>query len=204
MDLATGCDLGDAETQKPINHDLETCEVLVTILQPNCRSVGKLSYVNSVHHADTWNAHLMEDLPHIRYCGEVALKQMELGRYWIREQPAGSWIDTITPWPEAVAKHVTDQRMDQCATGAKDCYGMPVKKATDWTTNHECLVRHMDVYTCDGTHYHGNPTGKALENMKLYSWKLSGVVVTGIQALKTELRNSIYPCLLYTSDAADE
>ena len=39
LDFSTQCDLGDPETQKAINHYLEICYVMVTVLQPNCRSV---------------------------------------------------------------------------------------------------------------------------------------------------------------------
>ena len=57
LDLVTGCDLGDPTTQTAINHYLDTCHVLVTILQPEV------------------------DLPHPQYCGKVALKQMQSDRF---------------------------------------------------------------------------------------------------------------------------
>eukprot|EP00974_Lingulodinium_polyedra_P063531 6133876-Lingulodinium_polyedra.AAC.1 len=77
-------------------------------------------------HYDTWNNHHVQDLPHIQYCGQVALQQMEHGRYFIREEPAGTWIDHIECLDQ-VATHtdVVTQCMDQCMTGAKDEYGDP-------------------------------------------------------------------------------
>ena len=86
LDLITGCDLGDPMTQKAINHYLDVCYVMVTVLQPICRSV--MNY-------NTWNKHYQEDLPHLQYCGQVALKQMKMGRYFIREQLAGVQLDHI-------------------------------------------------------------------------------------------------------------
>ena len=47
LDLTTQCDLGTPATQKAINHYLEQCEVLVTVLQPNCWTVGRPSYFNA-------------------------------------------------------------------------------------------------------------------------------------------------------------
>ena len=95
LDLTTQCDLGDPTTQRAINHYLKTCHVLVAILQPNCRTVGRPSYFNAQVNPETWYKHHKEDRPHLKYCGEVAPLQMHLGRYFLREQPAGTWIDHI-------------------------------------------------------------------------------------------------------------
>eukprot|EP00974_Lingulodinium_polyedra_P083236 8058686-Lingulodinium_polyedra.AAC.1 len=72
------------------------------------------------------------------------MKQMEHGGYFIREQPAGTWIDHIEPWGQVVTHaDVVAQCMDQCVIGAKDEYGDPVQKPTEWTTNSETLIRPM-------------------------------------------------------------
>jgi len=44
LDLTTGCDIGDPTIQKAILHYLDTCYVMVVVLQPNCRSVGRNSF----------------------------------------------------------------------------------------------------------------------------------------------------------------
>eukprot|EP00974_Lingulodinium_polyedra_P042950 4124451-Lingulodinium_polyedra.AAC.1 len=65
---------------------------------------------------------------------------MNHGRYVIREQPAGTWIDHIEPWDQVVTHvDVVTQCMDQRTTGAQDQYGNPVKKPTEWTTDSETL-----------------------------------------------------------------
>eukprot|EP00974_Lingulodinium_polyedra_P006067 574221-Lingulodinium_polyedra.AAC.1 len=66
--------------------------------------------------------------------------------------------------------------MDQCMTGAKDEYGDPVKKRTEWTTNSDTLICPMRKYLCKGFRIHGHPTGASLEKLKQYSWKLCGAV----------------------------
>ena len=192
LDLNSGCDLGDPATQRAIDHYLETCHVLVTILQPNCRSVGKLAHFNMVMNYDTWHKHHEEDLPHISYCGRVALKQLRLKRYFLREQPAGTQMDQIDPWPMVRQdKSVLSTLMDQCAAGAVDEDGTPVRKRTEWTSNSQTLLEPMAILQCSGKHTHGDPCNRALEKLKVYPWKLCHAVVTGIKLLKKELTRSV-------------
>ena len=155
LDLTTGCDLGDPNTQKALNHYLDTCSVMVTVLQPNCRSVGSFAPYNSMMHYSTWNRHHQEDLPHLKYCGQIALKQMELGRYFLREQPAGTQLDHIAPWPEVQShESVMTQLMDQCMAGAQDDQGRPVQKTTEWTSNSPVLLRPFQQFNCNQSHVH--------------------------------------------------
>ena len=206
LDLVSGCDLGDPTTQKAINHYLDTCYVMVVILQPNCRSVGSFAAYNEMMYHDTWSRHHKEDLPHLQYCGEVALKQMQKGRFFLREQPAGTRLDYINPWPKVLAHgSVITQLMDQCMTGKKDDAGMPVQKTTEWTANSPHLLWPMQRLACDRSHTHGHPTGKALEKTKVYTWMLCNTIVTGVQDLKTYLGDAwkhapIYPTIGTGSD----
>ena len=73
LDLNTQCDLGDPATQKAIDHYLDVCHVRGAVLEPHCRSVGRPSYFNAKGNPFTWSNHFEEDLPHLRYCGKVAL-----------------------------------------------------------------------------------------------------------------------------------
>jgi len=191
LDLVTGCDLGDPTTQKAINHYLRTCYVMVTILQPNCRSVGSFASYNAVANRPTWLKHHREDLPHLSYCGEVALMQMRLGRFFLREQPAGTFLDYVDPWPQVQANEsVMTCLSDQCMAGAIDEYKVPVQKKTEFTANDLSLLKPLERLICNGAHQHATPTGKALEKLKVYPWKLCGVIVNGIQALKLSLQTS--------------
>ena len=87
---------------------------------------------------------------------------------------------------------VVTQSMDQCMAGCMTTDGTPVKKPTEWTANHEMLVKPMRNFMCDNRHYHAHPTGKELERLKLYPWKLCGAVVQGIQDLKRYLNQHNY------------
>ena len=89
---------------------------------------------------------------------------MQLGRFFLREQPAGTWIDYIHPWLEVQKDpKVKAQTMDQCMVGWKDDYEQEVKKPTEWTSNNETLVKPMRRFSCNGQHDHAHPNGKALE-----------------------------------------
>ena len=189
LDLVTGCDLGDPKVQEAVNHYLDTCYVLCAVLQPNCRSTGSFSHYNRVHNYNAWHKHHVEDLPHIRYCGHVALRQAKHERYWIREQPSGTTIDDIEPWP-AVWKYgnTVGIIIDQCAAGAVDSHQMPVQKPTEMTANEETLLRPLERMKCNRQHEHGTPTGKALERMRVYPWPLCTAIVKGILMLKTKLK----------------
>lgn len=136
----------------------------------------------------------MEDLPHLKYCGDVALQQIKHGRYFLREHPAGTQLDYINPWPEVQANEtVLTRLMDKCMTGAKDEYGTPVEKTTEWTSNSATLLKPMQKYQCNKRHFHGTPTGKSLERLKTYPWKLCEVAVAGVRDLKAELKAETYP-----------
>ena len=118
----------------------------------------------------------------------MAAHQRSLGRYWLREQPAGTWIDTIPPWNDAVCDPDVDRcLMHQCMAGCVDDWGIPVKKRTEWTANHQALLVYLKKFQCDGSHAHSTPTGKALEKLKHYPVGVCNAVVKGIIELKKDV-----------------
>ena len=194
LDLTTDVDLGDPQVQKAVNHFLDTCYVLVVLITPNCRSVGKNSYFNSKMHYDTWSTHHQEDLPHIRYCAEVALIQSQKGRWWIREQPAGSWMSQIHPWTEVEEDpNLVSVTMEQCAAGARDpSTGYHMEKKTTFSSNSDTLLGPLRKLRCDGTHYHSSPTGKDLEGMKVYPRRLCEALAKGIDLLQEKVHSLVH------------
>ena len=84
--------------------------------------------------------------------------------------------------------------------GAVDDDGWPVMKPTQWLANDPVLTLPMQKFKCNRQHQHSNPTGKALEKLKVYPWRLCGAVVTGIQLLKEKRARgaatlTIYPTI---------
>eukprot|EP00959_Pyramimonas_sp_CCMP1952_P381351 7990798-Pyramimonas_sp.AAC.1 len=98
LDTRAFVDLGEKEAQDAGMHSLDACFVKVVILQTSCRTTGLPSYFNAKVNYDTWHEHPKEDLPGIKLCGEVAARQTCLRRFYLREQPVGTWVDQIPPW----------------------------------------------------------------------------------------------------------
>eukprot|EP00959_Pyramimonas_sp_CCMP1952_P108414 2266942-Pyramimonas_sp.AAC.1 len=72
-------------------HYFDVCFVKVVVLQPGCRTTGLLSYFAAKVNYGTWHEHHKEDLPRIKFCGKVAVRQNDLRRFYLGEQPSGTW-----------------------------------------------------------------------------------------------------------------
>eukprot|EP00959_Pyramimonas_sp_CCMP1952_P008357 174753-Pyramimonas_sp.AAC.1 len=75
LDKTTCADLGDPSVQRAVDHYFAVCRVRVAVLQPSCRTTGPPSYYNYKANHSTWEQHHKEGLPHITYCGKIAVTQ---------------------------------------------------------------------------------------------------------------------------------
>eukprot|EP00959_Pyramimonas_sp_CCMP1952_P205696 4301586-Pyramimonas_sp.AAC.1 len=91
LDKRSDVDPGNKDVQDAVMHYRDVCFVNVVMQQPNCRTTGLPSYSNSQANFDALHEHHKEDLPHIKFCGKVALRQNDLRRFYSREQPLGTW-----------------------------------------------------------------------------------------------------------------
>eukprot|EP00959_Pyramimonas_sp_CCMP1952_P045467 949867-Pyramimonas_sp.AAC.1 len=87
LDKRSFVDLGNKNVQDAAMHYLGAYFVKVFILQPNCRATGLPSCFHAQVNYDTWHEHHKEDLPHTKFCGKVAIRQDDLRRLYLREQP---------------------------------------------------------------------------------------------------------------------
>eukprot|EP00959_Pyramimonas_sp_CCMP1952_P133038 2781332-Pyramimonas_sp.AAC.1 len=118
-------------------HYLDVCFVKVVMRKPSCRTTGLPSYFNAKVNCDIRHAHHIEDLPHIKFCGKVAVRQNDIRRFYLREQPVGTWVDQIPPWTTfAKDKGTCKVNVDQCATGLGDSHGVLIRKPTEIMANH--------------------------------------------------------------------
>eukprot|EP00959_Pyramimonas_sp_CCMP1952_P017552 372474-Pyramimonas_sp.AAC.1 len=124
---------------------------------PKCRTTGLPSFFNLQVNYGTWYEHHKEDLPHIKFCGEVALRQNALRRFYLREQAVGTWVDQIPPWiPLAKFKGTCKMKMDQCTTGLRGSHGVVVRKPTEIMANHRLLLIPLDRRRRAGHHKHAS------------------------------------------------
>ena len=183
LDKTCHVDLGNREVQRVVIHYLNTCTVTTVVLQPNCRTTRLPSYFNAQVNYETWLEHHKEDLPHITFCGVVATLQYDKDRYFLREQPTGTWVDEIEPWKILSCRdNLLKINIDQCMTGLKDSYGIPIKKPTEMYANHPALLDPFNKYKCDGSHYHSQVCNKELAAAAQYTHNMQNAIVSAVAA----------------------
>ena len=90
--------------------------------------------MNRVINPATWQYNFdTVDGPLAQFTGEVALEQLAGNLDFVNEQPAGSYLYHIAPWPE-VRRHprVVSVIFDQCQLGQRNSKGQHVKKPIEW------------------------------------------------------------------------
>ena len=97
FDLALGIDLGNPKEQARVLKYIYDNDVLVVSMAPSCRTVGPPSNVNASINHDTWAAHRLQDLPHLQFCGSIALIQLDRDRDFFAEHPYPTYLWYITP-----------------------------------------------------------------------------------------------------------
>ena len=97
-DLVTSCNLNDPEVQRAASHYLDTAGAAVAVMAPTCTPYGPLSNFNYVMHYDSWLESYRKASPHGKFCGRVAMRQLELDRDFMNEQPHPSWLYEEPPW----------------------------------------------------------------------------------------------------------
>eukprot|EP00959_Pyramimonas_sp_CCMP1952_P385727 8083902-Pyramimonas_sp.AAC.1 len=59
----------------------------------------------------------------------VTIRQNDLRRFYLREQPVGTWVGQIPPWTTlATCKGTCKVTMDQCTTGLRDSHGVLMRE----------------------------------------------------------------------------
>eukprot|EP00959_Pyramimonas_sp_CCMP1952_P399034 8361481-Pyramimonas_sp.AAC.1 len=118
-------------------HYLDVCFVKVVMLQFSCRTTGLPPFFSAELNYDMWHAHHKDDLPHILFCGKVAVRQTDLRRFYLREQPVGTWVDQLPPWTTlAKSRGTCKVNVGQCTTGLRDSHGALIRRSTEIMANH--------------------------------------------------------------------
>ena len=158
--------------------------------KPSCRRTGPSTDCNYCHYYETWYQHHEQDNPHIKFCAIVCLFQIKKRRAYLREQPRGTWVDQVEPWPEVLADpNCQKQCFDQCTTGAVNSWKEPVRKSTEMMSNRSEMLTPFKPYQCKGDHVHGQATGKDLKLLQHYTPTICNLVVDGLVLLKRALRS---------------
>merc|ERR1712051_726130 len=130
--------------------------------------------------------------------GTVATKQLNEGRHFICENPAGSALYQLEPWlilGEDPRIHRTI--MHQCAAGLVDPENrQPIKKPTEFWASDFCLIQQLSGMQCSCRVPHstleGRYKGMAKTHMaRVWPWRLAAAIANGVSALiRRQYRNS--------------
>ena len=159
----------------------------VCVAAPMCRSFGGLSRLNRVKHHSTWQKnHDTVDKPLAHFAGMVAEAQLSDGLDFVNEQPVGSALYEVNPWPE-ILKHprVSSINFDQCQLGQKNSNGISVKKPTQLVHSDENLIYYFKGLTCGrfpkrGNGIHAPLTGKEAHAARIWPWDFARRLAWGI------------------------
>ena len=153
-------------------------------MSPTCTPFGSWSNLNKVINYDRWHESYMQAAPHGRFCGTVAKLQIDSGRYFIIEQPAGSHLFEEPPWPYIMdTRMVFKCMMHQCMTGLRDSHGYLCMKPTMMVSNSIELLTPFLKFWCDGKHAHGT-TKKEQQH---WTPTMAQAIVDGIANLRTAI-----------------
>ena len=135
IDLVTGFDLCDQKQANLAWQYFRNNEVFCAVMAPVCGSYEPMATQNCEGKVR----------PLVRFCGHVAELQLEKSLHFIQEQPLGSWLYSVQPWPQ-ILRHaaVVQQSYDRCAAGLKVTFGKYkgyyIKKPSTMTASAEELV----------------------------------------------------------------
>ena len=192
FDLVTGFDLGSDRCQRSTRQYINDNEVMLVVMAPSCRALGPPSNVNYHINYESWAASYAEDLPHLQFCGSIAVLQIRKGIFLFAENPWPTWLTHVEPWPQ-VFNHpsVLAPVFDQCRLGLKSKRGTPVKKPTVGICNAEELAEPFMNLRCNcppNAHDEtwGAPGG--INALQVWTWRFAERIVKGAINLKQRLR----------------
>ena len=188
FDIICGFDVNDLETQKKVLTYFKLHKPLVAVMSPMCRPFGRHSNINYQHNYEGWKRSYDLAAPHGRFCGYIALVQIQNNRFFINEQPNPSYLYQEHPWPK-VLQHPTVMKeiVHQCMTGQTGPEGGLAYKPTGFVANSPYLLKPLVPFKCDKSHEHEQLDGGKADKCKLWTWTLARAIVSGILLLKTAL-----------------
>ena len=150
---------------------IEDNEVLVVVMVQRAERWGPARTSIRALNYDTWLKHYNEDMPHARFCGDMALLQVKKGRHFICENqfPTGLWYEL--PWPQVAQQPgVRAVVIDQCRVAQKAPDGKPIKKPTTLIASASELLEPFQNLRCHGRHTHATTWGHGPVLSKAQKW----------------------------------
>ena len=109
-----------------------------------------------------------------------------MGRYFLREQPAATWVDDIAPWNKLIqGEHVVKIIMGQCATGLKDSHCVLIKKPTEMMANDQSLLEPFARLRCSDNHENAVVSNTELAAAAQYTPQMQLAIVKAVRIAKS-------------------
>ena len=145
IDLRTGFDLANPQSQKKVLDILEKQQPTIVFMAPVCGPFSQLQNLNSPYVHDK----MKRAMPMIDFCIKVAEYQIKRGRYFIIENPQTSRIWYTKSFQGLLKQYDVDwDTLHMCAFGMKDPKGYYYYKPTSLMFNVPRDVMQVVFKTC--------------------------------------------------------
>jgi len=140
-------DFDDVSRRQEARRRLRIQRPMFLIGSPMCTAFSSWQHLNATRR-DPGIVHRewVRAMVHLRFVCELYQEQVDAGRYFLHEHPAGA-----TSWAEACIQELLSQPgvetavCDRCQYGQEDDRsGDPVKKPTKWMSNSQCIRESLE------------------------------------------------------------
>jgi len=210
MDLITGWDFTLARHREAAWNYVETHKPKLVIGSPECRMFSSLQHLNRKHWSEDREEQLVEAKRHIEFVVSMYKKQLEEGRYFLHEHPAGatSWdLDAIKKLQHETSVHLSIA--DQCQYGLKTWSSnkhkrdVAAKKKTKFMTNSAEIAQELSK-RCNSDHSHQQLVDGRAKHAAEYPEGLCRAIVRGlIVQLAADASQVKYLCSVRAGDVID-
>lgn len=173
---------------------VKTDKPMLLIGSPSCTAFCQWQALNAARHGrdnEKMEKLKIEAEAHVAFVCELYRIQLDAGRYFLHEHPAGA-----TSWQLECIRELRQQDSvervtgDQCQYGQADAAGDPIRKATGWMSNSEEVLRALSDKcpgrrnfsgTCSDGRKHAVASGRAAREAAVYPLKLCKAILIGFR-----------------------
>eukprot|EP00959_Pyramimonas_sp_CCMP1952_P082026 1713666-Pyramimonas_sp.AAC.1 len=171
FDVQCGVEWFNAQERAGMWKYLELCQPVVVAMSPPCQGMASWAAFNKMMNPETQQALRRTSEPLGHLCGGVVRYQVQHGRRYLSEQPAGSELYDSPIWVEMRSPPNTAEAIIHQCQGGLRCprTGLPVQKPTHFAASCKVLVFSLRRLRCEGRracHKHQHVDGPISRKMQ--------------------------------------
>jgi hypothetical protein len=186
MDLNTGWDFRLERHKEACRRYVAEVKPRLVVGSPMCKMFSQLQNLSKHRRGAGWEESYVEAEEHIKFVVEIYRMQVEGGRWFLHEHPAGA-----SSWDLEVIKRLEKEAgveisvADQCQYGLRTwgrnrrVKDVAARKRTKFMTNSEEIAAELRR-RCRGEHEHGHLTGKRAQEAAIYPEGLCKAICRGL------------------------